>query len=103
MKDDLLKYLELQTKLYHFEAIEKIGEFRAKIIFRIFTTFFIFTFLMFMGIGTALYLNHLFNSTYVGFLIISSIFLIVILLTYIFKTYIKDWMFNSYLNKNIPS
>ncbi|NIJ45163.1 hypothetical protein FHR24_001602 [Wenyingzhuangia heitensis] len=103
MKDDLLKYLDLQKKLYHFEAIEKIGEIRAKILFRIFATLFLFTFLMFLGIGTALYLNHLFNSIYLGFTLVSLLFFIVLTMSYIFKTNIKNWMFKNYINNNIPS
>ncbi|NJB81838.1 hypothetical protein [Wenyingzhuangia aestuarii] len=103
MKDDLIKYLELQKKLYHFEAIEKIGEIRAKILFRIFATLFLFTFLMFMGIGTSLYLNHLFNSIYLGFTIVSSLFLIILILAYTFKTAIKNWMFKNYINNHVPS
>ncbi|MGY5353094.1 hypothetical protein ACXGQW_11165 [Wenyingzhuangia sp. IMCC45533] len=102
MKDDILKYFELQKKLLHFEIVEKVGEVRTKIAYKLFVAFLFFIFFIFTGLGVSMYLNELFQSTYIGFLIIALFLLIVMLTTLLYKSKVIALMLRKFLDKNIP-
>ncbi len=102
MKEDVLKYLELQKKRCQFELVEHISSLRTMIIYKMVLWFCCFVFTIFMGLGFALFLNEIFENSYVGFILVASAFFLTVLIFLILKTSIKNHLTRIYLNKNIP-
>lgn len=103
MKEEIIKYIELKFKYLQFEAVEKIGEARAKIFFDVVFLFLFFCFLIFVGFTSALVLNAIFESTYLGFVTVTvGLVLIMLLMLWKRKTILTRIMQN-YLDRNIPS
>jgi len=103
MKNDLIKYIELQKKLLQFELVEKIGELRSKYLFKLCVGLLMFFFSLFISIGISLYLNALFDSVYLGFIAISAFFLLLVLTLIVCKKKMVNAIFNNYINQHIPS
>jgi uncharacterized membrane protein len=103
MKEELIAYIELKFKYYRFEAVEKIGEVRAKLFFDIVFLFLAFCFLLFAGFTSALVLNAVLDSAYLGFVIITSCLLLIMLILLWKRKTILDKIFQNYINRNIPS
>ena len=82
LKGLALDYIEARIELVKIEATEKI----ARVLGTIFTLFILFMVLAFVLIAFSIlvgaFLNHLINSTYVGYLIVTIVYLIEFILLY---------------------
>jgi len=103
MKEELIKYIELKFKYLHFEAVEQVGKFRSKLIFDIVFLFLFFCFLLFAGFTSAFLLNAVLNSVYLGFVIVTSILLLLMLVLLWKRKAILFKILENYVNNNIPS
>ena len=81
MKD----YTETSVKLYKLQAIDVIGEIVANIIVRVAFVFVLAMFLLFLNIGLGFYLGKILNSYYIGFILVSSIYLLVGFILYLLR------------------
>lgn len=103
MKEELIKYIELKIRYYRFEAIEKIGELRAKLFVDVLILFLSACLLLFLGFTSAVVLNAFFDSRYLGYVIVTLVLLFsVLLLVWKRKTIISK-ITQNYLDNNIPS
>ena len=103
MKEELIKYIELRVKLLRFEATEKVADVRSKMLFDIVFIFLSFCFLFFFGFTSALVLNAILDSTYLGFVIFTSLVLLIMLVLLWKRKKIIVKIFTNYLDRNIPS
>tara|TARA_B100000809_G_scaffold49621_1_gene44595 strand:+ start:19352 stop:19663 length:312 start_codon:yes stop_codon:yes gene_type:complete len=103
MKEELIKYIELKFKYYRFEAVEKIGDIRSKLFFDIVFLFLFFCFLLFVGFTSALILNAVLKSVYLGFVIVTTGLLLIMLIMLWKRKEILDKIFKNYIDRNIPS
>ena len=103
MKEELIKYIELKFKYYRFEAVEKIGDIRSKLFFDIVFLFLFFCFLLFAGFTSALILNAVLKSVYLGFVIVTTGLLLIMLIMLWKRKEILDKIFKNYIDRNIPS
>ncbi|MDG2281426.1 MAG: hypothetical protein P8L42_12425 [Flavicella sp.] len=103
MKEELIKYIELKFKYFQFEAVEKIGDIRSKIFFDIVFLFLSFCFLLFAGFTAAVVLNAIFDSGYLGFVIVTSLLLLVMLIMLWKRKVILERIVRNYIDRNIPS
>lgn len=103
IKDEVLKYAQMQLRYYKFEVVEKIGETRAKFIVKCILTFIGLIFTLFLGVTLALYLSEVFDSFYKGFGIVSLIFAFFIVVAFAVRKPMINFFFRDYLDKNIPS
>ncbi|MEI6866204.1 hypothetical protein [Flavicella sp.] len=103
MKEELIKYIELKIRYYRFEAVEKIGDLRAKLLVDILILFLFACLLLFLGFTTAVVLNAVFDSTYLGYVVVTLVLLFsVLILVWKRKTIISK-INQNYLENNIPS
>lgn len=103
MKEELIKYIELKFKYYRFEAVEKIGDIRAKIFFDVVFLFLSFCFLLFVGLTSAVLINAFFDSSYIGYVIVTSFLLLVMLVLLWKRKAIINKIFQNFIDRNIPS
>lgn len=74
-----IEYIETYVKYQSLQAIEKVGSAVANIVYAVLGLFFLLFILMFLGIGTGIWIAHLTNSMEIGFFSIAGIFLILML------------------------
>lgn len=103
MKEEITKYIELKFKLFKFEATEKVADIRAKLFFDIVFIFLSFCFLFFFGFTSALVLNAILDSSYLGFVIFTTVVLLIMLVLLWKRKKIIQKIFTNYLDRNIPS
>lgn len=103
MKEELIKYIELKFKYYRFEAVEKIGDIRAKIFFDVVFLFLSFCFLLFVGLTSAVLINAFFDSSYIGYVIVTAFLLLVMLVLLWKRKAIINKIFQNFIDRNIPS
>lgn len=102
LKDEVKNYIELQLRYYKFEAVEKMGELRAKFLVKVILTFFALVFTMFLGLTLSLYLGEVFDSFYKGFGVVALIFATFLVVAFLFRKSMFSFFFRDYLDENIP-
>lgn len=78
MKD----YTETSVKLYKLQAIDVMGDIVSDVVIRVVFIFVLAMFLFFFNIGMGFYLGKTLDSYYLGFMIISSFYLLLGFVTY---------------------
>lgn len=100
LKDLATDYAEARVELVKAEVTEKI----ARVLATIFTLFILFMVLAFVLIAFSIlagsFLNHLFSSTYLGYLIVTCIYLAEFLLLYTQRKKVTEY-FMSHIIKAI--
>lgn len=103
IKNEVLKYLEMQIRYYKFECVELFAEKRARFMARALLTLMILVLVLFLGLTLALYLSEILGSLYKGFGIVSLLFTLLTIIGFILRKSMINFFFRDYLDKNIPS
>jgi hypothetical protein len=74
------EYLETYVKYQLLQAIEKVAGAVANIVYGVLGLFFLLFILMFLGIGTGIWIGHLTNSMEIGFFSVAGIFILLMLI-----------------------
>lgn len=96
------KYIQLKYKLFQYEAVEKIGNARAHLILKSFIILMFFNGLTFAGLTLSFYLGKILGSFYIGFGIVSCLFLVLTITLYLFRKKLIKVFLNRFLNNNMP-
>ena len=102
---DIRKYLDNRVEYYELKAVEKLSKLIAEVCIRLALLFFLFFVLFFLGIALGFYFSALLHSYFIGFLIISGIFLVsgLVFVSMMKKRFYRMAMkfsANFFLNKN---
>lgn len=83
-------YTETSIELYKLNAIDKTADVVSSIVYWLALGSIVVVFLLFINIGISLYIGKLLEATYLGFLIVSSFYLVLGILLYIFNDKLID-------------
>lgn len=78
-------YTQTSIELYKLNAVDKTADVVSSVVSRLALGSIIAVFLLFINIGISLYIGQVLQATYLGFLIVSSFYLIVGISLYIFN------------------
>lgn len=78
-------YTETSIELFKLNAIDKTADIVSSIVMWIALGSIVVIFLLFVNIGISLYIGQLLGASYLGFLIVSSFYLLIGLFLYIFN------------------
>ena len=87
-------YIQDQVTLAKLEVVENIGKAAASIAFLVIVAVFALFFFTFLSFAGAYYLAVHFDSVFYGFLAMSGIFLLLLILFFIFKSSIRKLVVN---------
>lgn len=87
-------YIQDQVTLAKLEVVENIGKAAASIAFLVIVAVFALFFFTFLSFAGAYYLAVYFDSVFYGFLAMSGIFLLLLILFFIFKKTIRNLVVN---------
>lgn len=79
-------YLHTQVEVIKLKAAEKGSDVMANIIAGIIVMLIFFLCIVFAGIAFSLYINQSMNSSWIGFIIIASIYLLIALIVWLART-----------------
>ena len=94
-------YIQDQVTLAKLEVIENIGKAAASIAFLVIVAVFALFFFTFLSFAGAYYLAICFDSVFYGFLVMSGIFLLLLILFFIFKKSIRNLVVNIVLASTV--
>lgn len=78
-------YLRLYYDLLKLEVVDSVTVGTAAMVSSIVLLFFVLLFLLFFSFATALYLDNLLNSSYLGFFIVSVFYLFLLIMAFLFR------------------
>ena len=102
LMDNLTGYVEARVELLKIEIREDVAKVLVKAIVVIIVAFLTITFLLFLSIGLAHYLNTFFQQAYMGYWIVASLYGVPCLIFLLFRKSIGHWM-EMHLTKMIKS
>lgn len=79
------RYTETSIELYKLQAVDKSADIISSLVSRLAIGFAVAMFTLFLNIGISILLGDLLNNMYLGFFIVSSIYLVLAIVLYAFK------------------
>jgi len=101
IKQSAKEYVDLRLELVKLQSVEILSSYLSSMLYIIITLLVVMVMLVFVSIGVSLVLNETFQTNYGGFLIVSSVYLLFLLVLVIFRKRVIERLLRNPLIKNL--
>lgn len=95
------KYIETNVNLLKLKAVDRSANAFSAIFYKLIIMLVVFSVVIFIGVGLALWLGELFGKTYYGFFTVAGLFIITGILLYAFRKELLKQSFSNLFVKEI--